>query len=107
MASNTDKLTSLIGFDPAKEARTAPTAYQEVLAEITRERQDKAKAKTKEILLKAMDLRQKNANTVREFNKQQEAFEKELKKLLSQLQQSLTEGAAEVAADTPAEEPEA
>ena len=82
---NGERLVELLNFDPAKEPSVTKGVFEELVAEVAKERAERAKTKAKEILIKAMDLRTKSAANAREFAKQQAAFEKELGKLVKRL----------------------
>jgi hypothetical protein len=100
------QLTTLLQFDPIKEPGITPDAFSEVLAEIARDRQEKAKAKAREVITKAVELRKQMANARREFEKQEREFNKELGKLLNHLQTAVN-GRTEEATAAPPPEPDA
>jgi hypothetical protein len=87
--TNSDKLVDMLKFDPGKEPKVPQSAFEEIVADLTKERTEAAKAKAKEILFKAMDIRKKMTTTEREFNKTKAAAEKEMGKLLNQLKSAL------------------
>lgn len=93
MADQTERLVSLAGFDPAKQPKVTEQIFKEVMSDIQKERADKAKAKARELIVKALDLREQMAKAEREFAQQKAKFEKELGKILNQLEQDLNQAA--------------
>lgn len=83
---NGARLAQLLEFDPGKEPGITKDAFADVLKELAEERREKAKAKAREVIVKASELRKKMVAARREFDKQEAAFNKELGKLLGQLQ---------------------
>lgn len=90
-----DKLHAMLGYDPSKHGSADKDMLAEVLKEIQSERSTAIKAKAKEQLQKAIDLRGQMEKLKREFNTQYSKFEKELGKILSQI------GNAQQQADNP------
>jgi len=85
-ASNAEKLTTLLDFDPAKRPTLTQELFGEVVKEIKEERAKEAKTKAKEQLVKAMQLREQMAKADKDFNGQKQKMEKELGKVLNQIQ---------------------
>ena len=93
--SPADRLIDLLGFDPTKQPTLGPKngdLFKEALAEILKERNDKARAKATELFRKAITLSEDRKKARQAFNKADQTFEKELGKVLSQIQ-SLVSGA--------------
>ena len=89
MANETDngaKLTQLLGFDAAKEPGITNDVFSAALKEINEERALKGKARAKEVLAKAMELRQQMVKHRRDFEKQYSKFDKDLGKLIRQIE---------------------
>ncbi len=85
------RLESIVGFDAAKPFRLGSEAFAEVLKELTKERADVAKGKAKELLSKALSLRESAAKAEREFLAAKKKFDKELGKLVAGIQ-SIVDG---------------
>lgn len=83
------QLEKLLGFNPTREPGMNRSALDEVVAELAKERGEKAKVKAREFLSKAIDLATKRTKLERETKKQFEAFDKELGKLMNQLRAAL------------------
>jgi hypothetical protein len=84
--SNSDKLAAMLEFDAAKRPTLTGELFGEVVKEIKEERAKDAKAKAKEQLVKAMQIREGMAKAEKEFNGQKQKMEKELGKVLNQIQ---------------------
>lgn len=82
----TGKLTKLLGFDPAKASRLTGVLYAEVVREISKERTDAAKAKAKDLLTKAISLREQAAQAEKKFRSEIQKFDKELAKVINSVQ---------------------
>jgi hypothetical protein len=85
-ATNSEKLASLLEFDAAKRPTLTQELFGEVVKEIKEERAKDAKAKAKEQLVKAMQLREQMSKAEKDFNGQKQKMEKELGKVLNQIQ---------------------
>ena len=107
-SSNAERLNRLVGFDPTKKMNATEELFAEVVDELRKEREVKAKEAAKEQLSKAVELREKMDKVRKEFEGQTAKFEKELGKLLSRLEAGLRGGkpASDEATDgeTPTEE---
>lgn len=84
--TNSDKLNSILEFDAAKRPTLTQELFGEVVKEIREERAKDAKAKAKEQLVKAMQIREGMAKAEKDFNNQKQKMEKELGKVLNQIQ---------------------
>jgi hypothetical protein len=84
--TNSDKLQDMLDFDAAKRPTLTQELFGEVVKEIKEERAKDAKAKAKEQLVKAMQIREGMAKAAKDFNNQQQKMEKELGKVLNQIQ---------------------
>lgn len=84
-ASSGTKLQELLGFDPAKKGTLTADLFSEVVKEIADERHKEAKARAKEHLVKAIQLREQMAKARKDFDAQDKKFEKELGKALNQI----------------------
>lgn len=80
------KLQELLGFDPTKRGTLSANLFSEVVKEIADERHKEAKARAKEHLVKAIQLREQMAKARKDFDAQDKKFEKELGRVLSQIQ---------------------
>ena len=89
MSDVVSRLTALAGFDPAKQPTTTKEIFAEVVADIHKERAERAKVAAREQLLKAFELREKMSKVEREFLSQKAKFDKELGKMLNRLEASL------------------
>lgn len=85
MSVSADRLSNLLGFDPAKNVSPGNEVLQEALKEINEERAKASKVAAKELLLKAIDVRTQWAGKKREFEALDKKFEKELGKLMNKL----------------------
>lgn len=85
-ASSGTKLQELLGFDPTKKGTLTADLFSEVVKEIADERHKEAKARAKEHLVKAIQLREQMAKARKDFDAQDKKFEKELGKALNQIQ---------------------
>ena len=80
-----DRLESLLGFDPAKADATSQDVVQQAVAEIQEERSKAAAAKAKEFITKGMELVQRFDAAQKAARKEEQKFEKDLKKLMDQI----------------------
>lgn len=87
--SPTERLTSMVGFDPAGSPKLTDDIFKEVMKDINEERAEKAKAKAKGLLEQAFALREQMAKARRDFEGQEKKFNKELNKLLNRLESEL------------------
>lgn len=99
---NSSKLQDLLKFDAAKRHPLTNELFGEVVKEITEERVKASKVQAKEALTKAMDLRAQMHKAQKDFNNQQQKFEKELGKILSQVQSMLSGKEPEPEEEAPA-----
>lgn len=100
-----ERLEKLVGFDAAKHPSITNEVFKEVLADLHKERAEKAKAQATEQIRKALELREKMVKAEREFNKQKQKFDQELGKLLNRLEAQLNgSGGAEEQEETPPRE---
>ena len=81
-----ERLESLVGFDPAKNLSPGNEVLQEALKHLKEEQRQAALVSTKELLVKAIDLRKQMAAKKKEFDQQFQRSEKELGKVLSKLE---------------------
>lgn len=88
--SNAKRLADLCGFDPVKKPTASHELFAEVLGDIRKEREEKAKVAAREQLTKAIELSEKMDKVKREFEGQYAKFEKELGKMLNRLESSLS-----------------
>lgn len=84
MSTSVDRLTKVLGFDPAKSGGGG--VFQEAMEEVNKKRADAYKAKAVALIEQAMDLRQKMDDAERQFNAQKKKFEKELGKLVNRIE---------------------
>jgi hypothetical protein len=84
-----DRLSDVLGFDPTKRPMLkdgkAGKLFQDTLAELTKERDEKAKTQAKEIITKAIGLADEWKKAEKQFMQNKAKFVKELGKLLNQL----------------------
>ncbi len=82
-----DKLVDLLGFDPTKRTTISKGSklFTEALAEITKERDEKAKGQATELFRKAIALSDERKKARQAFNSADAKFEKELGKVLNQI----------------------
>jgi hypothetical protein len=76
----------MLKFDAAKRPTLTQELFGEVVKEIQEERAKDAKAKAKEQLVKAMQIREHMAKAEKDFSSQKQKMEKELGKILNQIQ---------------------
>lgn len=81
-----EKLNTLLGFDVTKATRLTSEFFGEVVAEIAKERTDIAKGKAKELLTKAISLREQASKAGKDFAAQMKKFDKELTKVIGSVQ---------------------
>jgi hypothetical protein len=98
--TNTERLSDITGFDPARRPKLTEDLFREVMDDIRQEREEKAQKRARETMLKAIELREQAAKVEKDFRNQMAKFEKELGKLLNQIEQDLQGGG-----QTPQEEP--
>lgn len=87
--SNAEKLTELLGFDPTKRPTVGGKGsklFAEALAEITKERDEKAKQQAAELFRKAIGLVEERNKARKAFQQADQKFEKELGKVMNQIQ---------------------
>ena len=104
MSSNVEKLVELAGFDPVKRPSVTDDILKEALKELQEARRVQALDKARELIKKAVELREQVHKAEQEFNKQKKKFEDELGKLLSQLRTGVEQTVG--ATETPAEKTE-
>lgn len=92
---NAEKLQKLLGFDPDKRNNITQDALSEAVKEINEERIKEVKVRAKELLVKAMQLREQKVKLDREYNQQSAKFDKELGKILKQIEGALSGKSAE------------
>jgi hypothetical protein len=105
--SNTEKLLALTGFDPAKRPSLTDDILQEALKEVQESRKMEALEKARDLIKKAVALREQAYKAEQEFGKQRRKFDDELGKLLSQLRTGVEQAvqpAAEQATQPAAEQ---
>jgi vacuolar-type H+-ATPase subunit I/STV1 len=88
--ANAEKLQKMLGFDPDKKTNITQDALSEAVKEINEERIKEVKARAKELLIKAMQLREQKVKLDREYNQQSGKFDKELGKILKQIEGALS-----------------
>ena len=76
-------LTSIVGFDPAKQPTGDKDVLAEVVAEVQKERKDKARGVIKELVVKAMEIRAKIDKSVKAFERERSKDEKDLGKIMT------------------------
>lgn len=81
-ASTAERLTSALGFDPAKKV-TGAGVFKEALKEVTKKRDEANKTKAIELIEKAIGIREKIDAAEKQFLSQKKKFDKELGKLLN------------------------
>jgi hypothetical protein len=83
-----DRLSELLGFDPTKRPTLGPkggTLFTEALADIVKEREEKAKVQATELFRKAIGLSEERNKARRAFSQADAKFEKELGKVLNEI----------------------
>jgi len=103
MSNSAERLEKLVGFDPVKRTPATRELFEEVVSDIRKEREQKAKEAAREQLVKAFELREKMHKVKKECDAQCAKFDKELGKLLSRLESGLS-GAPAPAEDDQSEE---
>ena len=86
---NAKRLADLVGYDPAKKPSASKEVFAEVLADLKKERDAKAREAVKVQLAEAIQLREQMHKAESEFNKQKQKFDSQLGKLLNSLENSL------------------
>jgi len=99
MSNNTEKLLQITGFDPAKKPSITNNILKKAMAELEAARENEALDRARDILKKAVELRQQAFKAEQDFNRNKKKFEDELGKLISQLHAALEPG-QEVAPET-------
>ncbi len=102
--SNTEKLLELAGFDPAKKPGLTEEILGEALKEVQELRKQEALNRARDLIKKAVELRQQAYRAEQDFNKQKKKFDEELGKLLNQLRVSVEQETQPAAEQPPAEE---
>jgi len=92
MSNSAERLEKLVGFDPVKKTPATRELFGEVVEEIRKERELKAKEAAREQLVKAFELREKMHKVKKECDAQCAKFDKELGKLLGRLESGLSGG---------------
>lgn len=82
--SSVERLTKVLGFDPAKNAGGG--VFAKAMDEVKKKREEAALSKATALIEQAMDLRQKMDDAERAFNVQKKKFEKELGKLVGRIE---------------------
>jgi hypothetical protein len=103
MPSNTEKLLGQLGFDPAKKPTLTDDILKEALKELEDTRKKETLEKARDLIRKAVELRQQAFRAEQDFNKQKKKFDDELGKLLNQLRVGVDQ-ASQVVPDQPLEE---
>ena len=85
-SKHVEKLTELLGFDPVKRSTLTQDLFKEVVSDISKDRIDKAKAQAKDLLTKALQLRDQKDKCEKDFAKEMKKFDKELGKVMNQIQ---------------------
>jgi NTP pyrophosphatase (non-canonical NTP hydrolase) len=85
--SNIDRLRNMVSFDPTKQPKCSTDLFQEIVGEIQKERNEKAREKASGLLRRALEVAEGMAKLDREYNANKAKFDKELGKLLNQLGQ--------------------
>jgi hypothetical protein len=86
---NVERLVKRMGFDPASRPSASEDLLKEVLGELNKERQDKAKVALKVTLEEAVKLREEMNKVDKQYNQTRANFNKQLGKLLNSLENSL------------------
>jgi hypothetical protein len=104
MANSTERLKTLVGFDPAQRPKVTDDIFKEVMQDINEERAAIAKDKARTLLTQAFELREQMVKARSDFERQEKKFEKELGKILNRLESELRGSPpAEEAEETDAE----
>ena len=99
---NTRRWVERLGFDPAKRPSASEAIFAEVLADLQKERDAKAREAVKVQLAEAIQLREQMHKLQSEFNKQSKKFDDQLGKLLNSLENSLRGAPPSEPAEAPA-----
>lgn len=84
---NIERLTKMLGFDPAKnQTGNQGDVLKAAIEEITEERAEKLQADAKTLLIQAIELRQQIKQAEAQFNGQIKKFNKTLGKLLNRIE---------------------
>ncbi len=89
MADNAARLTELLKFDPVKRPNPTKELLEEVLSELQKDRDAKAKEAARVQLTEAIKLREDMHKVKSEFEKQYRKFDDQLGKILNTLENSL------------------
>jgi hypothetical protein len=92
---NVQKLSKMLGFNPDKKSNITQDALTEAVKEINEERIKEVKVKAKDLLIKAMQLREQKVKLDRDYAGQSKKFDKELGKILKQIEGALSGKTAE------------
>jgi hypothetical protein len=87
---NLARLQKLLGFDPDKRGSITQDVLSETIKEINEARVAEAKVRAKEMLTKALSLREQKVKLDKEYKKNSEKFDKELGKILKTIENSLS-----------------
>lgn len=84
MSTSVERLTKVLGFDPARSS--GGSVFQEAMEEVNKKRVEANKARAIALIEQAVELRHKMDEAQRQFNAQTKKFEKELGKLVSRIE---------------------
>jgi predicted RNA-binding Zn ribbon-like protein len=84
LSGNIERLTKVLGFDPAKAS--GGNVFSEALNEVQKKRTEATKAKAMELIESAIKLREEMDGLERQFGGQKKKFEKELGKVLNRIE---------------------
>ena len=90
--NNRERLSSMVGFDPAKHPQVTDDVFKKVMKDIKEERAEKAAEKAKGLLEQAFALSGQMAKAASDFKRQEKKFDKELGKLINRLESELKGG---------------
>lgn len=97
MGSNVEKLVNLFGGeDPVKKPSITEDILSEALQDFKKARRDEALSRARDVIKKAVELREQKHKLDQEYNKQSKKFEDELGKLLSQLRANVEQTVSDV-----------
>jgi hypothetical protein len=83
VSNNIERLTTILGFDPAK---SGGSILKEALDEVNKKRAEAHRAKAIALIEQAIDLRQKFDEAERKFNAEKKKFDKELGRLVGRIE---------------------
>lgn len=92
MSSSSEKVKSVLGFDPVKRDPITQDVLNKVLEKKRAERRAEAETRAEGIISQVLDLNDKFEKTKKEFQKAEQAYEKTVGQLLNQLQGKSQEG---------------